>query len=321
MLNRPVVVIVVLIIVVAVNGFVFIRYFSSQQRSSAETPTTPAAVVAAAGDIADCSSEGDEATAELLEGIDGTVLTLGDNVYQHGTAQNFAECYDPTWGRFKERTRPIPGNHDYVTQGASGYFEYFGDAAGDPQKGYYSYDLGAWHIVALNSNCNQIGGCGRGSAQLEWLRRDLANNPAWCTLAYVHDPLFSASPEMTRKVARIWKALYAAGADVVLSGDDHNYQRFAPQDPDGEADYERGIRQFVVGTGGKSNNAIESPIENLEVYDNDDTYGVLKLSLKEGGYEWRFVPLEGKTFTDSGSARCNPLAPIKRTHSTANIEE
>ncbi len=313
MLNRPVVVIVVLIIVVAVNGFFFIRYFSSQQRSSAETPTTPAAVVAAAGDIADCSSEGDEATAELLEGIDGTVLTLGDNVYQDGSAENFAECYDPTWGRFKERTRPIPGNHDYVTEGASGYFEYFGDAAGDPQKGYYSYDLGSWHIVALNSNCNQIGGCGRGSAQLEWLRRDLANNPAWCTLAYVHDPLFSAGPHgNSPEVTPIWKALYAAGADVVLSGDDHNYQRFAPQDPDGEADYERGIRQFVVGTGGKNHNAIESPIENLEVY-NNDTYGVLKLNLEKGGYEWRFIPVEGKTFTDSESARCHTLPPIERT--------
>ena len=165
MLNRPVVVIVVLIIVVAVNGF-FVRYYSSQQRSSAETPTMPAAVVAAAGDIADCSSEGDEATAELLEGIDGTVLTLGDNVYQDGSAENFAECYDPTWGKYKERTRPIPGNHDYGPEGTSAYFEYFGDAAGDPEKGYYSYDLKSWHIVALNSNCKQIGGCGRGSAQL-----------------------------------------------------------------------------------------------------------------------------------------------------------
>jgi hypothetical protein len=306
-------VIVVLIVIVAVGGFLFFSYLSPG--------AAPQEVVVAVGDIADCRSEGDEATARLVEGIDaGTILTLGDHAYQHGTAEQFAECYDPTWGQFKERTKPIPGNHDYGTKGASAYFEYFGDAAGDPQKGYYSYDLGSWHIVALNSVCKQIGGCGRNSAQLAWLKRDLAANPARCTLAYVHDPLFSASPEVAHRVAYLWEALYAAGADVVLSGDDHNYQRFAPQNPDGRADYERGIRQFVVGTGGKNHYAIESPIENLEVY-NDETFGVLKLSLKEGGYEWRFVPVEGKTFTDSGSARCHTLKSIKRTRPTANIEK
>jgi hypothetical protein len=315
MLNRQVVVIVMLITVVAVSGFFFVRY-SAQQRRSAEVPTTPEAVVAAAGDIAYCSSEGDEATAELLEDIDGTVLTLGDNAYPDGRTEDFDECYDPTWGKFKERTRPIPGNHDYETEGASAYFEYFGAAAGDPQKGYYSYELESWHIIALNSNCKQIGGCGMGSAQLEWLKRDLATNPAWCTLAYVHDPLFSTGKHGSRpEVTRIWKVLYAAGADLVLSGNDHNYQRFAPQDPDGEADYERGIRQFVVGTGGKSHYAIESPIENLQVY-NDDTFGVLKLTLEKSGYEWQFVPVEGKTFTDSGSASCHTLPPDERTERT-----
>jgi hypothetical protein len=299
-LNTPVVVIVVLIVVVGVNGFLFFRYHSRG--------APPAEVVVAAGDIADCGSKGDEATARLVEDIEGaTVLTLGDNVYQHGTAEEFAECYDPTWGRFKERTRPIPGNHDYGPEGASAYFDYFGDAAGDPDKGYYSYDLGSWHLVALNSTCKQIGGCGEGSAQLEWLRRELAANPAKCTLAYVHDPLFSAGRDAnSSKVTHIYEVLYAAGADVVLSGDYHNYQRFEPQDPDGRADSERGIRQFVVGTGGKNHYAIESPVENLEVY-NDNTFGVLKLSLKEGAYEWEFVPVEGETFTDSGSAQCHTL--------------
>jgi hypothetical protein len=310
-LNRPVVVIVVVIVVVGVDGFLYFRDHSPRR-----------VVVVAAGDIADCSSKGDEATARLVEDIDGaTVLAVGDLAYQHGTAEEFAECYDPTWGQFKERTRPIPGNHDYGPKGASAYFEYFGDAAGDPQKGYYSYDLGSWHLVALNSVCQQIGGCGRGSAELEWLGRDLSTNSARrCTLVYVHDPLFSARRDANSlKVTHIYEVLYAAGVDVVLSGDYHNYQRFEPQDPEGNADYERGIRQFVVGTGGKNHYAIGSPIENLKVY-NDNTYGVLKLTLKEGGYEWRFVPVEGESFTDSGRARCNPLAPMERTHSTTNTQ-
>jgi hypothetical protein len=295
--------IVVLIVVVAVNGFLFFGYHPSSETTNG---APPAALVVAAGAIAECGSEGDVATAELLEGIDRTVLTLGDHVYPDGSAEGFADCYDPTWGQFKERTKPTPGNHDYYTEGASAYFDYFGDAAGDPQKGYYSYDLGSWHLVALNSNCRRIGGCGRGSAQREWLRRDLAANPAKCTLAYMHHPRYSPGEAATRQrhLDPLWEALYEAGAEVVLSGDDRNYQRFEPQDPDGKADSERGMRQFVVGTGGSGHHAIESPIENLKV-SNDDTYGVLKLSLKEGSYEWRFVPVQGKTFTDSGSARCH----------------
>jgi hypothetical protein len=305
-LNTPVVVIVVLIVVVGVNGLLFFGYHPSSETTNGAPPT---ALVVAAGAIAECGSGGDETTAELLEGTDRTVLTLGDHVYQHGTAEEFAECYDPTWGRFKERTRPTPGNHDYGPEGASAYFDYFGDAAGDPQKGYYSYELGSWHLVALNSNCKQIGGCGEGSAQLEWLRRELAANPEKrCTLAYMHHSRYSPGAEhrTTAKLDPLWEALYEAGAEVVLSGDDRNYQRFAPLDPDGRADSERGIRQFVVGTGGSGHQAIESPIENLKVY-NDDTYGVLQLSLKEGAYEWRFVPVKRKTFTDSGSARCHTL--------------
>ena len=150
-------------------------------------------VVVAAGDIADCATEGDEATARLVEGIDGTVLTLGDNAYPDGSAENFAECYDPSWGQFKERTKPSPGNHEYETAGASGYFDYFGDAAGDPHEGYYSYDLGSWHIVALNSNCGEAQiRCGPGSTQGQWLEEDLANEEEACTLAYFHHPLFTS---------------------------------------------------------------------------------------------------------------------------------
>ena len=274
---------------------------------SAPEPTNGDPVFVGAGDIADCEMSGDEATAELIANIDGTVFTLGDNAYPRGSAANFADCYEPTWGREKHRTKPVPGNNDYVEAGAAGYFDYFGSAAGDPGKGYYSYDLGQWHLVALNSNCEQVGGCIATSAQVRWLEDDLAANEYKdCTLAYFHHPLFSSggihgnTPEMKP----IWEALYAAGADVVLSAHEHNYQRFAPQDPSGTRESEQGIRAFVVGTGGgKGHYKIESPIENTEVY-NDDTYGVLKLTLHPSGYDWQFVPVEGEAFTDSGSEWC-----------------
>jgi acid phosphatase type 7 len=267
-------------------------------------------VVVAAGDIADCAREDDEATARLVGDIEGTVLTLGDHAYPDGSAENFDECYGPTWGLFEDRTRPSPGNHEYETEGASAYF---GKMAGDPDEGYYSYDLGAWHIVALNSNCGEgecgVGEirCGFGSPEERWLQEDLAaNDEQKCTLAYFHHPLFTSGsyrPGIER-VERLWEILYAAGVDVVLNGHDHNYQRFAPQDPNGKADPQRGIREFVVGTGGRSLNEISDPIANTEVY-NDQTYGVLKLTRHPKKYEWEFVPVEGETFSDSGGARCH----------------
>jgi acid phosphatase type 7 len=274
----------------------------------------PGEVIVAAGDIASCSDTADEATTRLVGSIDGaTVLTLGDEAYPDGTAQDFEECYEPTWGQFKERTRPSPGNHEYETEGASAYFDYFGKMAGDPDEGYYSYDLGAWHIVALNSNCGEgecgVGEirCGFGSPEGRWLQEDLAaNDEQKCTLAYFHHPLFTSGsyrPGIER-VERLWEILYAAGVDVVLNGHDHNYQRFAPQDPNGKADPQRGIREFVVGTGGRSLNEISDPIANTEVY-NDQTYGVLKLTRHPKKYEWEFVPVEGETFSDSGGARCH----------------
>jgi len=262
-------------------------------------------VIVAAGDIADCSSEGDEATARLVGGIEGTVFTLGDNAYEDGTAQDFSECYEPTWGEFKERTKPSLGNHEYHTAEAKGYFSYFGKAAGEPGKGYYSYDLGQWHIVALNSNCEEIG-CAASSPQVRWLEADLAKNAKICTLAYFHYPLFSSGKYRpgVREVKPLWETLYAAEVDVVLNGHDHNYQRFAPQDPNGRADPEGGMREFVVGTGGRSHYPILGPIANSEIY-NDETYGVLKLTLRPEGYQWRFLAVEGETFTDFGSARCH----------------
>ena len=269
-------------------------------------------VIVAAGDIADCASEGDEATAKLVSDIDGaTVLTLGDNAYPDGAAEDFRECYEPSWGQFKERTRPTLGNHEYETEGASAYFDYFGDAAGDPDEGYYSYDLGSWHIVALNSNCG-VGGairCGPGSAQTEWLKEDLAANSdeGQCTLAYMHHPRFSSGVKHggTSTMEPLWEALYEAGAEVVLSGHEHNYERFAPQDPEGRADPQRGIREFVVGSGGaKSHYPIFDPLPNSEAH-NDESYGVLKLTLSPKSYGWHFIPVEGEIFGDSGSAPCH----------------
>jgi acid phosphatase type 7 len=263
-------------------------------------------VVAAAGDVADCASEDDDATAKLLGDINGTIVTLGDNAYEDGTSEEFANCYGPTWGRFKDRTRPSPGNHEYHTAGAKGYFGYFGEAAGERGEGYYSYDLGKWHLVALNSNCQKIGGCGVNSPQGRWLRHDLADNRSRCTLAYFHHPLFSSgkySPGVSQ-VKPLWEILYSAGADVVLNGHDHNYQRFAPQDPDGKADPRRGIREFVVGTGGKILYPIEDPLPNIQSY-NDDSYGVLKLTLRPGGYDWQFLSALGSTFVDAGKHECH----------------
>ena len=263
-------------------------------------------VFVGAGDIASCNSSGDEATAALLDGIPGTVYTLGDNVYDSATDADFAGCYDPSWGRHKARTMPVVGNHDYETAGASGYFNYFGAAAGDPSTGYYSYDLGAWHIVALNSMCENVGGCGPGSPMLTWLEQDLAANPSSCTLALWHHPVFSSGSEhgSDPKMIPSWDALYAAGADVVLNGHDHDYERFAPQTSSGLADPDRGIREFVVGTGGKSHYDFGNVVANSEVR-NSDTSGVLKLTLHASSYEWQFVPEAGKTFSDSGSESCH----------------
>jgi acid phosphatase type 7 len=263
-------------------------------------------VIVAVGDIASCSGTADEVTARLVSAIEGsTVLTLGDEAYPEGTPEEFDECYKPTWGRFEDRTKPVPGNHEYHTAEAKGYFGYFGKAAGEPGKGYYSYDLGQWHIVALNSNCEEVG-CGASSPQVRWLKADLAKDAKSCTLAYFHYPLFSSGKYRPgiREVKPLWEALYAADADVVLNGHDHNYQRFGPQDPNGKADPQRGIREFVVGTGGRSHYPILDPIANSEDY-NDETYGVLRLTPRPEGYEWRFIPVEGETFTDSGSARCH----------------
>jgi len=268
--------------------------------------TQQEAVLIGAGDIADCSDlAGAEATAKLLEANPGTVMALGDLAYPNGTPDDF-KCYHKTWGRVKDRTRPAVGNHEFHSTGASYYFQYFGAAAGDPKTGYYSYDLGAWHIVVLNSECQQVGGCEAGSSQEKWLRADLAAHPVGCTLAYFHKPRFSSGLNHGNdpEVGAFWQALYDYNAELILNGHDHDYERFAPQDPGGNADPKRGIREFVVGTGGKNHREFGIRKSNSEVR-NNHAFGVLKLTLKTTGYDWKFIPEAGKTFTDSGSGSCH----------------
>jgi|SRR5436190_19184816 len=274
---------------------------------TASPPPSNDQVLVGAGDIATCSSSGDEATATLLDNIVGTVITLGDNVYDSGTATEYANCYGPSWGRHRARTRPTPGNHEYNTLNATGYYGYFGAAAGDPSKGYYSYDAGAWHIIVLNSNssCTTIS-CAAGSAQDTWLRADLAAHSNVCTLAYWHHPRFNsgASHGNNTAVANFWDALYQYGADVILNGHEHVYERFAPQTPGAIADPTNGIRQFTVGTGGASHYSFGTIQPNSEAR-NGNTYGVLKLTLHATSYDWQFVPVAGATFTDSGTGNCH----------------
>lgn len=284
---------------------------SGSEASDAPSPSASASaddpVLVGAGDIGDCDTTGDTATARLIEGIEGTVFTAGDNAYPEGRATDFRDCYDPTWGPFKDRTRPAPGNHDWVTKDLKGYLDYFGTAAttdGDP---WYSYDLGTWHVVVLDSMCGETGGCGKGSDQGKWLAADLAASDARCTLAIWHHPRFSSGAHGNDDgVATFWQALYAAGADVVINGHDHDYERFKPQDPAGREDRVRGIREFVVGTGGAELRPFEDAKRNSELR-VAVSHGVLKLVLHADSYEWRFIPTGGD-FSDSGSAHCHQAA-------------
>ena len=270
-------------------------------------PTTAPEVVATlvgAGDIASCNSSGDERTAALLDQIPGTVFTTGDNAYEQGSLSQYNNCYDGSWGRHKARTRPVVGNHEYGTTDAAGYAAYFGPAAGPAKKYWYSYDLGAWHVVVLNSNCWVVS-CAVDSEQERWLRADLAASPAACTVALWHHPRFSSgSHGNDMAVQPLWNALYAAGAEVVLNGHDHTYERFAPQRPDGSLDPAHGIREFVIGSGGKGHYNFNTIKPNSEAR-NQNTDGVLRLTLRAGGYDWRFVPAAGGTYTDSGTGSCH----------------
>jgi hypothetical protein len=272
------------------------------------------AVVFAAGDIACVPGAAvtpttchHAATSDILvNGGATTVFPLGDTQYEQATAQQYAGSYAPTWGRVLSVTRPVPGNHEYRTSRAAGYFGYFGAAAGDPSKGYYSFDLGTWRVIVLNSNCDKVGGCTDTSPQGLWLANELATNTAACTLAMWHHPRWSSGSGYAPgdpRVAHFWNQLVAYGADLVLSSHEHIYERFAPQDETGGPS-PTGVRQFSVGTGGRSHYGIGVIDPESEVRDNT-TFGVLKLTLHSGGYDYRFVPEFGGSFTDAGSEDCH----------------
>jgi hypothetical protein len=234
------------------------------------------------------------------------VFTAGDNAYSNGSPTEYSGCFGPTWGRSKYRVRPAPGNHEYGTPDAAGYFSYFGPVVGSPGQGWYSYDLGAWHVIVLNSNCSAIGGCAAGSAQERWLRADLAASAARCTVAIWHHPRFSSGSVHGNNsaVGGLWAALYDYGAELVVNGHEHFYERFAPQRPDGTADSAFGIRQITAGTGGNSLYGFGTSKPNSQVRNNSAT-GLLKLTLRADGYEFRFLPVAGKSFSDSGAGTCH----------------
>ncbi|HJW90350.1 MAG TPA: metallophosphoesterase, partial [Anaerolineales bacterium] len=304
-------------------GFAFLLLLSgvvqgslASELSTGQAQTTDPVLVGA-GDIVKCIRTEHQETAKLLDSIDGTVFTLGDNAYPDGTLAQFNDCYGPTWGRHKDRTRPSPGNHDYHVAGAAGYFTYFGAAASPLDtdctsdcKGYYSYDLGYWHIIVLNSEIpHEVG-----STQELWLRGDLEANQSTCTLAYWHKPRFSSGQHGNMiGIAPFWQALYDFEADVVLNGHDHTYERFDLQNPSGQADPNRGIREFVVGTGGAALYPFPTIQPNSQVR-NNTAWGVLKLTLHATSYSWEFIPIAGQTFTDSGSANCVTTSPPPVTY-------
>jgi hypothetical protein len=280
---------------------------SSGDSGGATAPATPplggpSVVMAGAGDIAMCGPNLSNAfsTASLLDTIGAEVFTAGDNTQATGSADDLATCYTPTWGRHRSRTFPSPGNHDFETAAAAPYYDYFGANAGPFGRGYYSYDRGAWHIVSLNSNVSMKAG----SAQAEWLRRDLDASDKPCTLAYWHFPLFTSGPNGSSPSVRdSWAILYDHGAEIVVNGHDHIYERFAQQDPQGRLDAAAGIRQFTVGTGG----AFLTRVERLQAHSEAQgvTWGVLKLTLHATGYDWQFIAVPGGGFSDSGSGNCH----------------
>ena len=323
----------VLVVLLALPGTSLVLAVPALLGSASAVAEEPI-VVAAAGDIA-CAPGGSPSatscrqrdTADVVAGMSpAAVLPLGDVQYDRATAAEFAS-YDASWGRFKAITHPVPGNHEYDTAGAVGYYGYFGSAAGDPARGYYSWNIGAWHMIALNSECSAAGGCDAGSPQETWLRADLAANAGKCTLAYWHHPLFSSSHDSSNGRA-FWDALYAGGADLVLNGHSHNYEHFAPQTPTGSAD-PMGLREFVVGTGGVSFSGLGSLQPNT-VARQDKTFGVLKLSLYGSRYDWQFMPVAGSTWSDAGSANCHnsstpppaaPAAPTGLTVTSASASQ
>ena len=282
-------------------------------------PKDPAAaVVVAAGDIAECPGGRQAETAALVERIaPDAVLALGDIAYPNGSLDDLLDCYDPAWGKFRSITRAAVGNHEYHAPHAAPFFSYFCGGAGEPFEGRASFDIGTWHVVVLNSNCgrdpdvpapvaDEFGGCGADSPQARWLKDDLAAHPSRCTLAMWHHPRYTSGPHGNADyMSDLWKILEDAGADLVLTGHAHLYERFAPMDEAGHLDAERGMRQFVVGTGGKGALHTITVVQRGSEARNDHTHGVMRLELRPSGYSWKFVPVDGDSFSDGGEAECH----------------
>jgi acid phosphatase type 7 len=289
-----------------VGGSVDVAVERHAGREPTPTPTLdPVVTLSGAGDIARCDGRGDEATARLLDALPGWVFTAGDNAYPDGRARDFRRCYAPSWGRHRDRTFPVLGNHEWRTRGASGYFDYFGERAGERGDGWYAVDLGSWRVIVLVSDCDQVGGCGPRSRQGRWLAAELASNPRTCSLAIWHHPRYSSGIHgPTVAVAPFWRALHAAGVELVVNGHEHSYERFVRLDPRGRRDPEHGIRQFVVGTGGGTLRAFRriTPGSHVRIA---LTYGVLRLDLGPGRYDWSFLPVGGGDPLDEGSAACH----------------
>jgi hypothetical protein len=298
-----------LLIVGAAVGAAVILVSEDDKKPPAQGATAEPAILLAAGDIGDCNEPGDEATAKLLaEYPTATIAALGDMAYQHGSPADYQRCFEPSWGPHKDRMRPTPGNHDYGTTGAAGYFGYFGEAAGNPEEGWYSYDYGGWHMVSLNSECRRVGGCEPTEPQAQWLEADLRRTSETCQLAYFHRPPFTSGrySDETKNLERmrvLWRILHEHGVEVVLVGHEHSYERFAPMGPDGEPD-PQGPRLFVVGTGGGNLRDYDNPPLPTTEVRNSDTWGLLKLSLLATGYRWEFLPALRGSFQDSGSGSC-----------------
>jgi acid phosphatase type 7 len=300
---------------VATRGGTWLALLAAALVAACDTPITPAPpgpigpgaivsdlpILIGAGDIAQCNVAGANATGIRLGDFpNATVFTAGDNAYPHGTASEFERCYDPFWGPHKGRTRPVPGNHDYETPNGNAYFDYFGDRAGPRGLGYYTYTVGTWRVIALNSEINKS----PGSTQMQWLENELRTNQVLCTAAIWHRPLFSSSrngPNFDMREA--YRLLFEFGADVVINGHDHVYERFRPQDMDGRATTTRGIRQFTVGTGGVELYEFRTPHPNSEV--RVTAWGLLKLELLSGTYNWQFLAMDGEPIRDSGSGACH----------------
>lgn len=274
--------------------------------TSTETPqptATPYYFIGA-GDISMCNRSDHYNTALLLEKYPGEIFTAGDNSNDEGYAEEYKNCFAPSWGRFFSRIHPVPGNHDYRVKEGKPYYDYFGNKAGKKGEGYYSYDVGPWHIIALNSNCDYVG-CGPDSEQYKWLKRDLKNNPSRCTMAIWHHPRVSSAPEgKDKSVKPFWDLLYEYGADVIVNGHSHIYERYAPQNPDLKIDYESGLVQFIVGTGGAFFEDLKTIQANSQAKITQ-THGILVFELYEDRYDWGFLPVDGVSFFDSGTMYCH----------------